>query len=147
MLPFNIIDVGLLKLLFSSQSLLQCHQATWRFVMLVNRVGASATVTWPHPSMSLTARAIAAEVRGTRLPVWYPMLPILGPKPHILPDHKVRTKTPQSQPVQEKSVPFVFVTVLTTWHKKGRVRNSVWDFNAAAVAVCECGFVRAALQR
>lgn len=90
---------------------------------------------------------ICNKIRGHDKSISTFMLPILGPKPHILPDHKVRTKTPQSQPVQEKSVPFVFVTVLTTWHKKGRVRNSVWDFNAAAVAVCECGFVRAALQR
>lgn len=41
--------------------------ATWRSVILVNRVRASATGMLPRPSMSSTARATAAEVRSTRL--------------------------------------------------------------------------------
>lgn len=76
--------------------------------------------------------------------------PTSGPvksKPHILPDHKVWTETSQSQPVQEKSVLFVFVKMLTTWHNKGRVRNSVQDIDAAVVACVVCVYMWDRLSR
>lgn len=57
----------LLRPLFSSQSPLLSLQATCRFVTLVNRVKASAFVTWLHPSMSWMVRATAAEVWNIRL--------------------------------------------------------------------------------
>lgn len=87
----------------------------------------------------------------TRVHAWehiYFYAPTSGPvklKPHILPDHKVRTETSQSQPVL-----FVFVKMLTTWHNKGWVRNSVEDISAVVafcVCVCVFVFVRTAQQR
>lgn len=43
------------------------HQDTWCTMTLVNQATVSASAMWPHPSMSSTSRAAAAEVRNAVL--------------------------------------------------------------------------------